>query len=93
MSFEMKRFFVLILALMCADAVMAQPRFGDYSIGQRLTRDEDFILSRYGNDRDAAQSDSNVRSTPLATATLLLLGLSGATVGATIVRNTKKGGE
>ena len=88
----MKRFFVLIFALMCADAVMAQEGWiGNRSIGgEPPTRDEGFILSRYGNDPGAAQRDSNVRSTPLAPATLLLLGLSGAAVGATIVRNTKK---
>jgi hypothetical protein len=91
----MKRFFVLIFALMCADAVMAQERerFGGWSIGgEPPTRDENFILSRYNNNAGDAQRDSNVRG-PLAPATLLLLGLSGAAVGATIVRNTKKGGE
>ena len=86
---------------MCADAVMAQPRerFGGWSIGQSLTsdggnnsiqpptRNGDFI-DNYSD----AQGSTNVR-TPLAPATLLLLGLSGAAVGATIVRNTKKGGE
>ena len=90
----MKRFFVLILALMCADAVMAQEGgIGNHSIGETYppTRDEGFILSRYNNAGDA-QRGSNVRG-PLAPATLLLLGLSGAAVGATIVRNTKKGGE
>ncbi|MEE0889586.1 MAG: hypothetical protein U0L57_05180 [Bacteroidales bacterium] len=30
---------------------------------------------------------------PITPATLLLLGLGGATVGATIIRNTKKGGK
>ncbi len=91
MSFEMKRFFVLILALMCADAVMAQ--FENYSIGQQPpTKDESFIELLYNGNEGDAQRNSNVR-TPLAPATLLLLGLSGAAVGATIVRNTKKGGE
>lgn len=89
----MKRFFVLILALMCADAVMAQYEIGNYSIGQQPpTKDGSFIQSMYGGNEDVAQRNSNVR-TPLAPATLLLLGLSGAAVGATVVRNTKKGGE
>jgi hypothetical protein len=93
MSFEMKRFFVLILALMCADAVMAQYEIENYSIGQYPpTKDGSFIQLMYGGNEDVAQRNSNVR-TPLAPATLLLLGLSGAAVGATIVRNTKKGGE
>jgi hypothetical protein len=91
MSFEMKRFFVLIIALMCADAVMAQG-IENYSIGQPPTKDGSFIQSLYNGDEGAAQRNTNVR-TPLAPATLLLLGLGGAAVGATIVRNTKKGGE
>ncbi len=36
---------------------------------------------------------SNNETSPIAPATLLLLGLGGAAVGATVIRNIKKGGE
>ncbi len=44
------------------------------------------------------QGNTNIRNpnpngAPIAPATLLLLGLGGAAVGATVIRNTKKGGE
>lgn len=77
--FFMKKFIVLILALMCANAVSAQPK-------PMLLNSSD------------TQGGTNVRNTnpngaPIAPATLLLFGLGGAAVGATVIRNTKKGGE
>lgn len=75
----MKKFAILILALICVNAVMAQPR----------------PMLRNTND---TQGNTNIRNpnpngAPIAPATLLLLGLGGAAVGAKVIRNTKKGGE
>lgn len=86
----MKRIFVLIFALMCADAVMAQE---GYSIGDGFIPPKPTFLMN-----NTSQGESNIRNTnqsdaPIAPATLLLLGLGGASVGVTVIRNTKKGGE
>lgn len=75
----MKKFAILILALICVNVVMAQPR----------------PMLRNSND---TQGSTNIRNpnpngAPIAPATLLLLGLGGATVGTMVIRNTKKGGE
>ena len=40
-----------------------------------------------------AKTGTQLGTTPIAPATLLLLGLGGAAVGATVIRNIKKGGE
>lgn len=88
----MKKFAILILALICVNAVMAQPREG-YSFGDGFLPPKPTFLMD-----NTSQGESNIRNTnqsdaPIAPATLLLLGLGGAAVGATVIRNTKKGGE
>lgn len=75
----MKKFAILILALICVNVVMAQPR----------------PMLRNSNDTQGSTNirNSNPNGAPIAPATLLLLGLGGAAVGAKVIRNTKKGGE
>ena len=75
----MKKFAILILTLMCANAVSAQPRPG--LLGTNDTQDTTNIRN------------PNPNQAPIAPATLLLLGLGGAAVGVTVIRNTKNGGE
>lgn len=85
----MKKVLIAICALMCANAVMAQtPPTKDFNW---------FGEGKEYADEGEAQRRTGLRSTernaPIAPATLLLLGLGGATVGATVIRNIKKGGE
>lgn len=82
----MKKFAILILALICVNAVMAQPRALSGPPRPTLLNSND------------TQGNTNIRNpnpngAPIAPATLLLLGLGGAAVGAKVIRNTKKGGE
>lgn len=75
----MKKFAILILALICVNAVMAQPR--------------PMLFSTNDTQGNTNIRNPNPNGAPIAPATLLLLGLGGAAVGAKVVRNTKKGGE
>ena len=45
------------------------------------------------NDANLIRTTYGIRRAPIAPATLLLLGLGGATVGTMVYRNSKKGGE
>lgn len=78
----MKKFAILILAIIGINALMAQPTPPRRPIN---------FATNYG------QSSSNVRNpanAPITPATLLSLGLGGATVGTMVIRNTnKKGGK
>lgn len=80
----MKKFAILILALICVNAVMAQPR---------ALSDPPRPMLLNSNDTQGTTNIRNPNGAPIAPATLLLLGLGGAAVGATVIRNTKKGGE
>lgn len=82
----MKKFAILILALICVNAVMAQPRA--LSDPPRPT-----LLNSNDTQGTTNIRNPNPNGAPIAPATLLLLGLGGAAVGATVIRNTKKGGE
>lgn len=82
----MKKFAILILALICVNVVMAQPRALSDPPRPTLLKTND------------TQGNTNIRNpnpngAPIAPATLLLLGLGGAAVGAKVIHNTKKGGE
>lgn len=77
---------------MCTNAVMAQSDFNP------PTKEINwFGEGKEYADEGEAQRRTGLRSTernaPIAPATLLLLGLGGATVGATVIRNSKKGGK
>lgn len=76
---KIKKFTVLILALMCANAVSAQPR--------------PTLLNSNDTQGSTNIRNQNPNQAPIAPATLLLLGLGGATVGTKVISNTKKGGE
>jgi hypothetical protein len=82
----MKKFAILILALICVNVVMAQPRA--LSGPPRPT-----LLNINDTQGNTNIRNSNPNGAPIAPATLLLLGLGGAAVGAKVIRNTKKGGE
>lgn len=88
----MKKFAILILALICVNVVMAQSREG-YSFGDGFVNPPRPTL--WNN--STTQGESNIRNTnqseaPITPATLLLLVLGGLVVGATVISNTKKGG-
>ena len=69
---------IFMLALsMFCVDIMAQP-----TPGTNPTNDANLIHTTYG-----------IRRSPIAPATLLLLGLGGATVCTMVYRNSKKGGE
>jgi hypothetical protein len=82
----MQKFAILILALICVNAVMAQPRA--LSGPPRPT-----LLGTNDTQGNTNIRNPNPNGAPIAPATLLLLGLGGAAVGAKVIRNTKKGGE
>lgn len=75
----MKKFAILILAIICVNVVMAQPRPG--------------LLGTNDTQGNTNIRNQNPNQAPIAPATLLLLGLGGAAVGTKVIRNTKKGGE
>lgn len=88
----MKKVLIAICALMCANAVMAQSDFNP------PTKEINWFGEgkEYADEEDAQRRTglrSSERNAPIAPATLLLLGLGGATVGAAVIRNSKKGGE
>ena len=82
----MKKTLLVACALLCANMVMAQVP---------PTKDFDWFGSgkQYENS-DKAEENTGIRrtknTTPVAPATLLLLGLGGAVVGTKVVRNKRK---
>lgn len=73
-----KVIFMLALSMFCVD-IMAQPQPPSEPTNP--------------NDNPFNAQNNGIRRAPIAPATLLLLGLGGATVGTMVYRNSKKGGE
>lgn len=86
----MKKFAILILALICVNAVMAQE---GYSFGDGFKPPRPTLLNSNDTQGNTNIRNPNPNGAPIAPATLLLLGLGGAAVGAKVISNTKKGGE
>lgn len=84
----MKKVAVLLAALAISTGVIAEPP----------TKEIDWFGSagsEYSDDSEAEENtgirrNKSAGDAPIAPATLLLLGLGGATVGATVVRNRRK---
>lgn len=80
----MKKVAVFLAAIAVSVSVLADPP----------TKEINWFGSgtEYSDDTEAEENTGirREKGAPLAPATLLLLGLGGATVGATVVRNTRK---
>lgn len=90
-----KAILILLGAVLCANVVMAQTVFGTptaQSDASAPTKDIDwFGEGRDYQDAGQAEADTGIRRvTPIAPATLLLLGLGGAVVGGKVLRNKKE---
>lgn len=88
----MKKIVLVALVLLSTNFSFAQFAKKDpNSIGLfSNSSSKDSYDSRSVNNGNRPSYDKEVRSTPLTPATLLLLGLGGCAVGATVYRNTRK---
>lgn len=93
-KYSMKKIVLALCLLMFASSLQAQmpPTISDNWRGGRMTNEEArnaHILIR-SIEPSSGETRQSVGDTPLAPATLLLLGLGSVAVGGTVYRNTKK---
>lgn len=89
----MKKIVLALCLLMFVSSLQAQtpPSISDNWRGGNTTNDQAFLDGLLIRSRKpSTQSRESVVNTPLAPATLLLLGLGSVAVGGTVYRNTKK---
>lgn len=89
----MKKIVLALCLLMFVNSLQAQmpPTISDDWRGRNMTNDEalfEGLLIR--SRKPSIHTRESVVNTPLAPATLLLLGLGSVAVGGTVYRNTKK---
>jgi hypothetical protein len=97
---EMKKIVLVALVLLSTNFSFAQWDYNRF-IGGNNTKSSDIGIGTPGDINTSSNYNGGIRSgivteseieeiTPLAPATLLLLGLGGCAVGATVYRNTRK---
>jgi hypothetical protein len=90
----MKKIVLSLCLLMFVNSLQAQtpPTISDDWRGRNMTNDEAFLEGLLIRSRTLSRGGTreSVVNTPLAPATLLLLGLGSVAVGGTVYRNTKK---
>lgn len=91
----MKKIVLVALALLSTNILLAFAQDGystNITIGSDWSNGKNYDQANYGRMLRGSQTNNptTAADTPLAPATLLLLGLGGCAVGATVYRNTRK---
>jgi hypothetical protein len=91
----MKKIVLVTLALLSTNILLAFTQDGystNITIGSGWSTNKEYNSDNYGRMLRGSQTDNPTTEVnpPLTPATLLLLGLGGCAVGATVYRNTRK---
>lgn len=88
----MKKIVLVALALLSTNILLAFTQDDRITIGSGWSNNKEYNSDNYRRMLRGSETDNqtNEENPPLTPATLLLLGLGGCAVGATVYRNTRK---